>query len=95
MRVIELIAAVSLALGGWAAHAHADPGKDESGQGRERGVYSRYDRGVPGFGPDRESRRERRSQAAVVPNGHLPPPGECRTWNPRLPAGQQSAPYRC
>ncbi|WP_245738799.1 hypothetical protein [Nitrosomonas marina] len=29
------------------------------------------------------------------PPGHLPPPGECRIWNPELPPGQQSPPSAC
>lgn len=30
-----------------------------------------------------------------VPNGHLPPPGECRVWLPDLPPGQQPPPSSC
>jgi hypothetical protein len=30
-----------------------------------------------------------------IPDGHRPPPGECRIWDPTLPAGQQSPPGDC
>lgn len=30
-----------------------------------------------------------------IPNGHRPPPGECRIWYPNLPAGQQPPPFKC
>ena len=30
-----------------------------------------------------------------VPEGHLPPPGECRVWFPDRPAGHQSPPGPC
>ena len=30
-----------------------------------------------------------------VPQGHLPPPGECRIWYPDRPAGQQPPPGPC
>lgn len=30
-----------------------------------------------------------------IPEGHLPPPGECRVWYPGRPAGQQPAPEGC
>ena len=30
-----------------------------------------------------------------IPNGHLPPPGECRIWYPDRPAGQQPPPFKC
>lgn len=30
-----------------------------------------------------------------IPDGHRPPPGECRIWDPDLPAGQQSPPGVC
>ena len=29
-----------------------------------------------------------------IPNGHLPPPGECRIWYPDRPAGHQLEPHR-
>jgi len=35
------------------------------------------------------------AQAQRVPNGHLPPPGECRVWLPDRPAGQQPPPTSC
>jgi hypothetical protein len=30
-----------------------------------------------------------------VPNGHMPPPGECRVWLPDTPPGQQPPPSSC
>jgi len=30
-----------------------------------------------------------------IPNGHMPPPGECRVWYPGVPAGQQPPPTSC
>jgi hypothetical protein len=30
-----------------------------------------------------------------VPTGHLPPPGQCRTWSPDRPLGLQPPPGRC
>lgn len=30
-----------------------------------------------------------------IPPGHLPPPGECRTWYRGVPPGQQPPPHRC
>jgi hypothetical protein len=30
-----------------------------------------------------------------IPNGHLPPPGECRVWYDGRPAGQQPPPTSC
>jgi len=30
-----------------------------------------------------------------IPNGQLPPPGECRVWFPGRPPGQQPPPSRC
>jgi hypothetical protein len=38
--------------------------------------------------------REHQSQLRI-PNGHLPPPGECRIWYPDRPAGHQPPPGRC
>lgn len=34
-------------------------------------------------------------QPFLVPEGHLPPPGECRIWFPGLPPGQQPPPGHC
>jgi hypothetical protein len=84
MRILS-IAAIALALSGSAAIA--DPWKDESGKGKWRGGYERYDGGF--------DRRGRYREAVRVPRGHLPPPGECRTWYPNRPAGHQPPPYRC
>lgn len=33
--------------------------------------------------------------ACSVPPGHLPPPGQCRIWDPSLPPGQQAPPGDC
>ncbi len=30
-----------------------------------------------------------------VPNGHLPPPGQCRVWYPDRPPGHQPPPTSC
>ena len=30
-----------------------------------------------------------------IPNGHLPPPGECRVWHYDRPAGHQPPPTSC
>src|SRR3712207_5949322 len=66
------IAALALLITGWAGTALADPDKDESGKGRERGAYATAYSGVPGFGPEEEDllrndgyerpRRERRAE---------------------------------
>ncbi len=54
MKVLGWTAALSLILIGWAGSASADPNKDESGKGRERG-YS-YERGYGYQQPRRASR---------------------------------------
>ncbi len=38
---------------------------------------------------------DRPEQATGIPPGHMPPPGECRVWQPGVPPGQQPPPYRC
>ena len=30
-----------------------------------------------------------------IPDGHMPPPGECRVWFPDLPPGHQPPPGDC
>lgn len=30
-----------------------------------------------------------------IPEGHMPPPGECRIWFPEMPPGQQPPPGDC
>jgi len=87
-----MLLGLALALG---APARADDWKDESGKGRERlGQW---------LGERREG-RDRRDEprwgvappwAPRVPQGHMPPPGECRVWIPGVPAGQQPPPGRC
>jgi hypothetical protein len=84
------IVTVSFALTGTITMASADPPKDESGHGRwGRGGFERND----GF--DRRSGRGRYREAVRVPRGHLPPPGECRTWYSGRPPGHQTPPHRC
>jgi hypothetical protein len=86
-----LVAAVmGLAIAGCIEGAAADPWKDESGKNRWRGDYSRYDDDF-----DRRPRRNQYRGEAGIPQGHLPPPGECRTWYPGVPPGHQPPPYRC
>ncbi|HYD05551.1 MAG TPA: hypothetical protein VEC60_07490 [Reyranella sp.] len=70
---------------------HADPWKDESGKGKRYGTYRSYEPYYPTYDHDRRGYRE----SARIPSGHLPPPGECRTWYPNLPAGHQPPPYKC
>ena len=53
------------------AQAHADEGKDESGKGKQR-YEERSQRG------DRAGNSYFHRQGQTrIPNGHLPPPGEC------------------
>ena len=70
MKMLHFTAALSLAIGGFAGSAYADPGKDESGKGRWRGGYERsygpegrYGRGYEGRDPRSWQRdaRERRA----------------------------------
>src|SRR5918999_368234 len=45
---------------------------------------------------ERSRRRDRdRAGPLGIPEGHLPPPGECRVWYPGRPAGQQPPPGDC
>lgn len=81
--------------------AVADDWKDESGKGhgyRGQGAYygNSYDR----YYEDRKGGRGRGydygyGYAPRIPDGHLPPPGECRVWYPDRPAGHQPPPLKC
>lgn len=60
----------------------------------------RWDDGHRGRGGDRHADdghyfRQHGYSRVNVPNGHLPPPGECRIWYPGRPAGHQPPPGRC
>lgn len=63
------------------AAALADEGKDESGKGKQR--------------QEERSSYFHQHGHARIPNGHLPPPGECRIWYPDRPAGHQPPPFKC
>ena len=83
------------------AGAHADEGKDESGKGKRR-YEERFERSERGERSERSDRDHRdgnshfhRQGRTRIPNGHLPPPGECRVWYPNRPAGQQPPPFKC
>lgn len=67
--------------------AFADEGKDESGKGKQRSEErKRYEGNSSYFHQHGYTR---------IPNGHLPPPGECRIWYPDRPAGHQPPPFKC
>jgi hypothetical protein len=68
---------------------HADPGKDESGKGRERESEARQK-------AEGNSYFHRHGYTRLdIPKGHYPPPGECRVWFPDRPAGHQPPPGNC
>lgn len=69
------------------AAALADEGKDESGKGKPRvEERKRHEGHASSFHQQGRTR---------IPNGHLPPPGECRIWYPDRPAGHQPPPFKC
>lgn len=55
----------------------------------------RVDSGGRGDRHDDRSSNDRDSSKSKVPNGHLPPPGECRIWYSDRPAGHQPPPGDC
>jgi len=61
--------------------AFADEGKDESGKGKQR--------------QEERSSYFHQHGHTRIPNGHLPPPDECRIWYPDRPAGHQPPPFKC
>jgi hypothetical protein len=98
---IHLLAALPLVAGLALAPAFADEDKDESGKGNEKVKREHRDE----KDARRESKRARepsdRGNYFVqhghtrIPDGHLPPPGECRLWYPDRPAGHQPPPFKC
>jgi hypothetical protein len=66
---------------------------------RRDGKYrdGQYDRDWDGKRDDDKRRysRYRDRTYSQIPPGHLPPPGECRTWYPGVPPGHQPPPHRC
>jgi hypothetical protein len=111
MKVIGLAAALGLSgLASATTRAVADPWKDESGHGswryedseiggrdhwRDRYSDRDYRYGHRDYGFRDHRPRRGRDRDAAIPPGHLPPPGECRTWYADRPAGHQPPPYRC
>jgi hypothetical protein len=84
--LLVLAIALSICLSG---PVNADEGKGESGKGRAPTEQYQQDDGRSSYfhrhGYDRLD----------IPNGHYPPPGECRIWYPDRPAGQQPPPGKC
>lgn len=78
--------------------AFADDWKDESGKGRgNRGgvtIQLPYPAAPPAYDP-RYQAPQGYYYGQSIPNGHLPPPGECRVWYPDRPAGHQPPPFKC
>lgn len=97
-RTAMMTLACLLALG---TRAFADEGKDESGKGKQR--HDDYRQRQEEHKQRREGWKEREEHSSYfhqhgltrIPNGHLPPPGECRIWYPDRPAGQQPPPFKC
>lgn len=67
--------------------AFADEGKDESGKGKQQHEQRKPREGHSSYFHQHGHTR--------IPNGHLPPPGECRIWYPDRPAGHQPPPFKC
>lgn len=80
--VMSLVGLMALATG-----AFADEGKDESGKGKQRHEERKRHEGSSSYFHQRGYTR--------IPDGHLPPPGECRVWYPDRPAGHQPPPFKC
>jgi hypothetical protein len=83
--------------------AQADDWKDESGKGKSKeykewqkeiGKEQKKDR-MEGRSYEGESYFQSRGYSRLdIPQGHYPPPGECRIWFPDRPAGHQPPPRR-
>lgn len=96
MRTALLAVSALLAFSGG---AYADEGKDESGKGKSP-RYESKDKDRREW-KDKQDRRGsaddyfHRHGHIRIPDGHLPPPGECRIWYPDRPAGHQPPPFKC
>lgn len=95
MATIRLITVCSaLALITLSAPTLADEGRDESGKGHEN--IPRQSEAYRRPNDDRESYFQRHGYSRLnIPEGHYPPPGECRIWYPDRPPGHQPPPSRC
>lgn len=86
--MIKSAAVMALAgLVAFSSGVFADEGKNESGVGKQQ----REERSPSG---GRSSYFQQHGDTRI-PNGQLPPPGECRIWYPDRPAGQQPPPFKC
>jgi hypothetical protein len=98
------VASICVAVG----TAYADPDKDESGKGRERGWdpvekdwKDKKHWKDPEYNKDwdddghRSYFHEHGYTHLDIPPGHYPPPGECRIWYPDRPPGDQPPPGNC
>jgi hypothetical protein len=94
---IAIAVAVAAVLAPWAAMA--DDWKDESGKGRYRAQGYGGQGGVtvhiPLPAPQPYYQPPGYYYAQPIPNGHLPPPGECKLWYPDRPPGHQPPPFKC
>lgn len=85
--LLSTFAVLLLVAAGWAP-AVADEGKDEA-RGKEQRRQAVQDR------DDRSYFHQHGYAHLGIPEGHLPPPGECRIWYPGKPPGHQPPPGKC
>jgi len=90
MKVLKLLLLTFAASCLIASISFADEGKDESGKGKMKSHEMQEKHGGQGsyFHEHGYSRLD-------IPEGHYPPPGECRIWYPDRPAGHQPPPGKC
>lgn len=82
-----------ITLGGAAAPALAEDARSTRDPERERDAEEAAEETRGGDRGEGRGRRDDRD--ARIPEGHRPPPGECRDWVPGLPPGQQPPPRKC
>lgn len=90
LRALFIIAALTLASGA----ASGDEWKDESGKGKEEKSRHWKEEGKHGGGNSSYFHQHGYTQLNI-PEGHYPPPGECRIWYPDRPPGHQPPPIKC